>query len=106
MLAKRIIPCLDVTGGRVVFLAPADAKSLELRCDFPNARPPSGQVIRPRGVTLALEGTRPQLADVAKPIVQISDDVYSVAVTRQQVVESFAGQKPSAGGQLIVLDES
>jgi Mg-chelatase subunit ChlD len=71
---------------------------------MPNAKPPNGQVIRPRGLTFSLQGTRPQLADAAKPIAQISDDVYRVAVTAQQAVDSFAGQKPGNGGRFLVLD--
>jgi Mg-chelatase subunit ChlD len=99
----RFLPDV-MTGERVVFLAPAEAKSIEFQCDFPNAKAPGGQVIRPKGMTLALEGTRPELADAAKPTAVISDDVYRVAVNGERVVQSFGGQKPTGGGQLIVVD--
>ncbi|MDQ3440435.1 MAG: VWA domain-containing protein, partial [Planctomycetota bacterium] len=100
--APRFLPDV-MTGGRVVFLAPDDAKSLELRCDFPNAKKPDGQVIRPRGVLLALEGKRPSLP-AHKPILSISDDVYRVSVTGQATPDTFAGAKAPDGKRLLVLD--
>ena len=99
----RFLPDV-MTGGRVVFLAPAEAKSLELRCDFPNARASTGAgTFRPKGMTLALEGKRPALPN-AKPIVSVDDDVYKVAVVGQQAAAEFAGQKPADGKKFLVLD--
>ena len=100
--APRFLPDV-MTGGQVVFLAPAEAKSLELRCDFPNAKKPDGQVIRPRGVLLALEGKRPALAQ-RKPIVSVNDDVYLVSVTAQATPQTFAGASAPEGKRLLVLD--
>jgi Mg-chelatase subunit ChlD len=99
----RFLPDL-MTGGTVVFLAPADAKSLELRCDFPNAKASTGgAVFRPRGLTLALEGKRPALPNV-QPVVSVDDDVYRVQVARQQQASEFAGQQAPAGKKFLVLD--
>jgi Mg-chelatase subunit ChlD len=100
--APRFLPDV-LTGERAVFLAPERATSIELRCDFPNANIPGRGVIRPAGLVFPVEGTRPKLADKVATV-NISDDVYRIGVTGQQVVESFAGQKPTAGGQLLVLD--
>jgi Mg-chelatase subunit ChlD len=99
----RFLPDV-MTGGTVVFLAPADAKSLELRCDFPNAKASTGgAVFRPRGLTLALEGKRPALPNV-QPVVSVDDDVYRVQVARQQQASEFAGQPAPAGTKFLVLD--
>ena len=100
--APRFLPDV-MTGGQVVFLAPAEAKSLELRCDFPNAKKPDGQVLRPKGVLLSLEGKRPALA-THKPIASVNDDVYRVAVTAQSTPDTFAGAKAPDGKRLFVLD--
>jgi len=99
----RFLPDV-MTGGKVVFLAPADAKSLELRCDFPNAKASTGGgVFRPKGLTLALEGKRPAVPNV-QPVVSVDDDVYRVQVVRQQQASEFAGQAAPAGEKFLVLD--
>jgi Mg-chelatase subunit ChlD len=99
----RFLPDV-MTGGKVVFLAPADATSLELRCDFPNAKASTGgAVFRPRGLTLALEGKRPAPAN-AQPVASVDDDVYRVQVVRQQQASEFAGQAAPAGEKFLVLD--
>ncbi|HEX8524742.1 MAG TPA: DUF4352 domain-containing protein [Tepidisphaeraceae bacterium] len=100
--APRFLPDV-MTGGRVVFIAPRDSKSLELRCDFPNAKTPEGKVIRPRGVTLALEGKRPTLPN-PKPLAKIEDDIFVVNITNQNAADSFAGQDASNGNRFVVLD--
>jgi hypothetical protein len=51
--APRFIPDLR-TGGTAVFLIPEKAQSLELRCDFPNARLPDGKVVHPRPLSFLL----------------------------------------------------
>ncbi|MEO6434299.1 MAG: VWA domain-containing protein, partial [Tepidisphaeraceae bacterium] len=101
--APRFLPDV-MTGGRVVFLAPKDAKSLELRCDMPNAKMPEGKVIRPKGVTVALEGKRPALANINKPIARIEDDVFVVHVVKQATADTFGGAKAGAGKRFVVLD--
>jgi Mg-chelatase subunit ChlD len=99
----RFLPDV-MTGGTVVFLAPAESKSLELRCDFPNAKASTGgAVFRPKGLTLALEGKRPAPANV-QPVVSVDDDVYRVQVVRQQQASEFAGQAAPAGEKFLVLD--
>lgn len=100
--APRFLPDV-LTGGRVVFLAPKDAKSLALRCDFPNARTPDGKVLRPRGVTLPIEGAAPRLA-TPKAIASINDEPFVVNVTGQRATESFADVKAGAGKRFVVLD--
>jgi hypothetical protein len=101
--APRFLP--DVyTGGRVVFLAPSDAKSLEVRCDFPNAKPPGGGgYLRPKGITLTLEGKRPALPQ-HKPIASVDDDVFKVAVVAQAVAQRFGGVAAPEGRKFLVLD--
>jgi hypothetical protein len=103
--APRFLP--DVfTGGQAVFLAPVDAKSLELRCDFPNAKPPGGAAnFRPKGLTLALEGERPS-PPKRSAIVSVDDDVYKLAVVGQSVSDTFAGAKAPEGKRFLVLDVS
>jgi Mg-chelatase subunit ChlD len=98
----RFLPDV-MTGGRVVFLAPKDVRSLELRCDFPNARTPSGQVIRPAGFSLPVEGKQPPLPN-RKPIARIEDGVFLVSVTNHAPADTFGGQKAPAGKRFVVLD--
>ena len=99
----RFLPDV-MTGGKVVFLAPADAKSLELRCDFPNAKASTGgAVFRPKGLTLALEGKRPVLSN-EKPVASVDDDVYRVQVLRQTQAAEFAAEAAPAGKKFLVLD--
>lgn len=98
----RFLPDV-MTGGKVVFLAPADAKSLELRCDFPNAKASTGgATFRPKGLTLALEGKRPA-APSTPAIASVDDDVYRVQVVRQQQAAQFAGQAAPAGKKFLLL---
>lgn len=99
----RFLPDV-MTGGKIVFLAPADAKSLELRCDFPNAKASTGgAVFRPKGMTLALEGKRPALPQ-RTAIASIDDDVYRVQVVGQAAAAEFAGQAAAEGKKFLVLD--
>jgi Mg-chelatase subunit ChlD len=102
-LEPRFLPDLP-TGGDVVFLAPEAFQSLELRCDFPNARAPGGkEAVRPAGIALALEGARPELAD-RKPLASLKDDNFKVAVVAQNVQPSFAGEEAGGGKKFLVLD--
>ncbi|HZN68925.1 MAG TPA: VWA domain-containing protein [Tepidisphaeraceae bacterium] len=99
----RFLPDV-MTGGKVVFLAPAEAGSLELRCDFPNARASTGAgTFRPRGLTLALEGKRPSLPE-REAIAEVEDDVYQVSIVDQQVTSEFAGKTASGDNRFLVLD--
>lgn len=97
----RFLPDV-MTGDTVVFLAPESAKSLELRCDFPNAKASTGgAVFRPKGLTLALEGKRPAMTQ-RQAITFVDDDVYRISVVGQQQADTFAGEK--AAGKFLVLD--
>ena len=98
----RFLPDV-MTGGQVAFVAPAEAKSLELRCDFPNAKTPSGQVIRPKGLTLAVEGERPQTPK-RNAILSIDDDVFQVTVTGQSAAQTFSRAAAGDGEKFVVLD--
>ena len=92
------------TGGDVVFLAPEAFRSLELRCDFPNARTPDGgKELRPTGIRLNIEGTRPKLPD-RKPLASVVDDNFRVAVTSQEARPDFAGEHAGEGSRFLVLD--
>jgi hypothetical protein len=98
----RFLPDLP-TGGKLVFLAPADYKSLELKCTFPNGKTPSGQVIHPKPLTIAVEGTPPALAEI-KPIKTLEDDVFVVHFLKSRLAPDFAGIKAGDGQQLWVVD--
>jgi hypothetical protein len=100
--APRFLPDVP-TGGRAAFLIPAKSQSVELRCDFPNARLPDGSVVHPKALTFLLEGKRPEAATAA-PIAEIDDEVFKVSVTAQAVAAEFAGTKPPAGTLFLVLD--
>ncbi|HEV7300281.1 MAG TPA: VWA domain-containing protein [Tepidisphaeraceae bacterium] len=103
--SPRFLPDLP-TGGTIAFLAPAETKSIELRCDVPNAKTPEGKVIRPKGLTLPIEGTRPALVE-RKPISEaISDEMFRLAVTGSAAAPEFGGQKAPEGQQFLVLDVS
>ncbi|HEY0009733.1 MAG TPA: hypothetical protein VGB55_13475, partial [Tepidisphaeraceae bacterium] len=101
--SPRFLPDLP-TGGKLVFLAPADAKSLELKCSFPNGKTPDSKLIHPAALTLPIEGARPQQATDAKPILTIDDEVFLVQILRQQRLGEFAGVKAADGQTLLVLD--
>ena len=100
--SPRFIPDL-LTGGTAAFLIPEKAQSVEIRCDFPNARLPDGQVVHPKALSFLVEGKRPD-APAAAPIVEIDDDIFKVAVTGQSVAPEFAGVKAPAGSAFLVLD--
>jgi Mg-chelatase subunit ChlD len=100
----RFLPDI-MTGGTLAFLAPADAKSIELRCDFPNAALPSGKEIRPDGLTFAVEGKRPTINPPA-PIAKAADEVFAVSIIGQASPKDFAGVAPDEGQRLLVIDVS
>jgi hypothetical protein len=97
----RFLPDV-LTGGAVAFLAPAQHESLELRCDFPNARTPSG-VLRPKGLTLGVEGRRPAAPKVS-PIATIDDKELLVTIAGQSMAASFAGKPAEDGFAFFVVD--
>jgi hypothetical protein len=92
-----------MTGDRVVFLAPAGAASVELRCEFPNARKPDGTVFHPADLVIPLSDKTPALAPL-KPLVKIEDDIFVVSITGQAVAGEFAGHAAEAGRRMLVLD--
>jgi hypothetical protein len=102
--SPRMLPDL-MTGGRVVFLALAEARSLSLWCDFPNARLPDGRVIQPGGFELPIEGEAPAAREQAA-IASIDDEVFGVEVVEQSAVEEFAGELAGDGRRFLVLDVS
>jgi hypothetical protein len=98
----RFLPDL-MTGDCAVFLIPSASKSLELRCDFPNAAVPGqAQVLRPKGLTLQLEGREPQFTR-GKPILTMEDPPFKIAINEFQSPPMFAGQKPAADRRFIVM---
>jgi hypothetical protein len=100
--APRFIPDL-LTGGTAVFLVPEKFVSLEIRCDFPNARLPDGKVVHPKALAFLLEGKRPD--PLAQPaLAEIDDEIFKVAFTGQSVAAEFAGVKAPAGSVFLVLD--
>lgn len=100
--SPRFLPDV-MTGGKASFLVPEKAASLELRCDFPNARLPDGKVVHPKALLYVLEGKRPE-APVAAAIATIDDNIYKIAITGQSTSAEFAGAKAGEGKQFFVLD--
>jgi hypothetical protein len=85
--APRYLP--DVfTGAEATFAVPETAASLELRCDFPNAGFPDGKVIRPKGITILLEGAPPAPKDAAA-IAKIDDGVFQVEIVGQALTKNL-----------------
>jgi hypothetical protein len=85
--APRYLP--DVfTGAEATFAAPEKAASLELRCDFPNARFPDGKVIRPKPITFLLEGKVPAAKDAA-PLAKIDDGIFQVEIVGQALAKGL-----------------
>ncbi|HZE96797.1 MAG TPA: zinc ribbon domain-containing protein [Planctomycetota bacterium] len=101
--SPRFLPDV-LTGGLAVFQVPEKAASLELRCDFPNAKLPDGALVHPKPLLFLLEGKRPEAASAGPAIASIDDDIYKVAITGQAVVPDFAGMKAPAGTTFLVLD--
>ncbi|MCC6422295.1 MAG: VWA domain-containing protein [Phycisphaerales bacterium] len=97
----RFLPDL-FTGGTAVFLVPDKSQSLELRLDFPNAAI-NGKTLRPTGITLAVEGTRPLPLKVT-PIVSTEDGLFAVTVTSQKTATEFVGVQTPQGSRFLVLD--
>ncbi len=54
-LSPRFLPDV-LTGGDLVYIIPEKTVSLELRCEFGDIALPDGRVVRPRPITLLLEG--------------------------------------------------
>lgn len=98
----RFLPDL-MTGGTVSFLVPAGAKSLELRCDFPNAALPDGTVIRPAALTFPLEGARPAPSALAS-LAGVKDEVFDVSIAAQKAAAQFGDKKADDGRKFYVID--
>jgi Mg-chelatase subunit ChlD len=99
----RFLPDL-FTGGTASFLIPEKHSSLELCCEFPNAKSSlGGKTFRPRGLTLEIEGPRPKVE--RKAIASLPpDDCFRVSITGQAAADEFAGEKAGAGRRFLVLD--
>ena len=100
--APRFLPDVP-TGGYLTFMAPANATSLELRCDFPNAKTSDGKLMRPKGLTLPIEGTRPKLPEIT-PVASIDDDIFQVQIGKEQALDQFAGTPAGANKKFVLLD--
>ncbi len=98
----RFLPDL-MTGGRLVFMVPEDFDSLVLRGDFPNARLPSGELIRPAPIVLSLLGEPPE-PPRREPIWSVEDDTIEVDITGVRAVRTFAGTDSGDGRHFVVLD--
>ena len=98
----RFLPDL-LTGGTVVFLVPENATSLELRCDFPNAKLPNGKVVRTAGLTFPLEGQRP-VPPARSALANVKDSVFDISIFAQAQADEFAGVKAAAGKKFLIHD--
>ena len=97
----RFLPDV-MTGGTLSFVVPAGYKSMQLRCDFPNAALPDGSVVRPPGLTFAIEGTRATLPERIA-IAHADDEVFDLSIVGQQASNQFAGTKADDGQQFIAI---
>lgn len=100
--APRFLPDA-MTGGTIEFVVPEKFTSMELRCDFPNAATPQGEVIHPEPLVFAIEGERPDLPD-REAIAEIDDDCFLVQVVGQSFAKEFAGAKAGNGRKFVILD--
>lgn len=101
--APRFLPDLP-TGALVAFLAPASATSLQLRCDFPNARSSlDGKLMRPQGFTVAVAGAPPALADLPV-LASTKDSQFDVRVLAQQLATQFGGEQAGDGEAFLLCD--
>lgn len=98
----RFLPDVK-TGERLAFLVPEKFASLEIRCEYPNARLPLGEVIHPAPLVLPVEGARPDLPK-RESVVGIDDDVFRVDVVGQTVAGETGGQKARADQKFLILD--
>lgn len=98
----RFLPDVP-TGGTLVFLVPEKFASMEFRGDFPNASTPDGEVIHPKPLVLALEGSRPA-PPKRETIAKVDDDCFHLAVVGQAVTKKFAGEETGEEANYLVLD--
>ncbi|MBI4586274.1 MAG: VWA domain-containing protein [Planctomycetes bacterium] len=101
--SPRFLPDV-MTGGSLVFLAPDKSSSLELRCEFPNARAPGrSEIIRPRALTFSIEGVRPALPE-PESLAKVEDGgIFEVGVLGQGAAAEFAGVKAEEE-KFLILD--
>jgi len=96
----RFIPEF-LTGWRVAFLVPRDARSLELVCEMPHAATDEGTLNLPP-LRFALAGSPVAAAPPAAALV-ITDEMFTIGVAARRAA-SFAGEPPGDGRQFVVLD--
>ncbi len=91
------------TGGTLAFLVPEGAKSLSLRCDFPNAKV-NGQsgVTRPDGLEFQLEGSAPRPGD-AQAIGTIKDSIFNVEILDVSAQAQYGDSTAASGQKYFVL---
>jgi len=91
-----------LTGGKLVFFVPADAKSLELFCEMPHAAAPGGGVMDLAPLSFPLAGT-PPAPNTTPPLVAIQDEMFAIAVTGCRRVGTIAGESAAEGKQFLAL---
>lgn len=91
------------TGGAAVFLAPLEARSLELSCGFPLISSGHGEQRVPELVRLALEG-EPVVPEPELAAVVIEDGPLPLAVRAVRRCEAIGGLRAREGRTLLVLD--
>ena len=96
----RMLPDV-MTGDWVYFLAPAEAQSLELRCDFPNALVQM-KLINPKPLVLALAGQRPALPKPPGEAVA-GDAIFKVYLADQKLTPAVGGAQAGGGQAFLVL---
>ncbi len=98
----RFLPDV-MTGGSVAFLVPADAKSLELRCDFPNAALPDGTVIRGVPLTFAHRGNAAR-ARAAPSLAGAKDEIFDVSIIAAKRGIAVRRKNADEGKKFYVID--
>jgi hypothetical protein len=99
----RFLPDL-MTGGTLAFLVPDSSQSVQLRCDFPNARLPDGKVIRPEAITFPVTGAPGTPPPMPPAIASANDGIFNVSIVGQRVAGEFGGANAGEGQRFFVLD--
>jgi von Willebrand factor type A domain len=100
----RYLPDI-LTGSRVVFPVPVNARSLELRFSYPHAATPDKGVITPKPLSMKLFGKVPEAAAV-KSLAKVQDEGLKVVFSEQQSGNQFNGLAAGQDRKWLVLKVS
>lgn len=89
-----------MTGGEVPFLVPADARSMDLRLDFPSLEAKA----KPRksaAIILPLAAAPPPRPSMEGAITLVEDEMFHVAIFDRKIVSDVCGQQARKGSVLL-----